>query len=852
MSKALENKIKLNDLKIVSVVSFGAIGDGVTDNTSAFQNAINSVCTTGGILQIPNGTFILNGPLTIDDTLATLDPIEGDATRISIEGQGAGVTILKSTHAFPLFTYKGGTGAGVHSFFLLKDVGLLGPDRLVGSIGFQMENSSYWEFERVNIDKFEYGFIGFDSLLGSYNKGRVVANTHGFYFNRGSNDSAYSSVSLLLHGNGTDESTIFTDNSPTPKVVSYFGGVKIDSAQRKFGSGSINFTGTSSKLQVPHSTAFDFITGNWTIESWVYLTNVTSSTKDVLFCKKATAGSTNSVQLERVASANQLKFTASADGTTAAVTLNTTTGHLTNNTWHHVAVTRSGTEFVVWIDGQIRANTTSSISIASASSFPLTLGAEPDGTNNWKGYVDEFRITSGVARYTIAVGAFAVPTEEYPNQSAATSGGFQSFPNAITMNNVYISGSRKYGINVIGGSSFNFVNGTIEGNGIDSGTTYLTSECYGIRIENAGYEGRLGLNVTGSYFEGNGGQADIWVIQTIGGACHNISGNTFLRYIPTQYTQTCIQYDNSASTLSSRVVVAGNGFGAGEVLAGPYPISSTRPYVGASIGKIINAGNFFQNEIEVSREIFVNESISVITPDVNTTVGLYTNSATMLYLGTLTAQRDVTLAKAGAVIGTKVSINRLGAGAFALRIFSEGAATPLTALWPGSNAEFLFDGTDWLYSGSTTFFTGSPSFSSVNANRATEFDFGTTTTTVPFTTEVFDTLSEYDATTGIFTAKYAGTYLVTSTLSTNSFAWQSGKQFNSRILKNGTAYAIGTRDYKTSTTIASAASIVSSLVSCAAGDTLAIAAASDRTPDADLNKLSASGISNYLSIVRVN
>lgn len=47
----------------VSVKDFGAVGDGVTDDTQAFQNAINSVQTTKSKLYIPYGNYIFGSQL---------------------------------------------------------------------------------------------------------------------------------------------------------------------------------------------------------------------------------------------------------------------------------------------------------------------------------------------------------------------------------------------------------------------------------------------------------------------------------------------------------------------------------------------------------------------------------------------------------------------------------------------------------------------------------------------------------------------------------------------------------------------------------------------------------------------
>lgn len=52
-----------NLTSIVSVLDFGAVGDSKFDNTNAFQSAINSLATTGGIVYVPSGLFAFNGSL---------------------------------------------------------------------------------------------------------------------------------------------------------------------------------------------------------------------------------------------------------------------------------------------------------------------------------------------------------------------------------------------------------------------------------------------------------------------------------------------------------------------------------------------------------------------------------------------------------------------------------------------------------------------------------------------------------------------------------------------------------------------------------------------------------------------
>lgn len=86
-SKAFQNADKLNG--IVSVLQFGAMGDGVTDDTAAIQAFFNSF-TNGGSGFIPAGTYKITSPLTL-----TINP-----GGFSIEGAGANSTIFAAASTF--------------------------------------------------------------------------------------------------------------------------------------------------------------------------------------------------------------------------------------------------------------------------------------------------------------------------------------------------------------------------------------------------------------------------------------------------------------------------------------------------------------------------------------------------------------------------------------------------------------------------------------------------------------------------------------------------------------------------------------------------------------------------------
>lgn len=74
-------------------------------------------------------------------------------------------------------------------------------------------------------------------------------------------------------------------------------------------------------------------------------------------------------------------------------------GVITSDTWHHMAVTRSGTDWKIWIDGSLYTSGTLSYNILANT---LYLGTNHGGKEYFNGNIDDLRITLGVARYTEA------------------------------------------------------------------------------------------------------------------------------------------------------------------------------------------------------------------------------------------------------------------------------------------------------------------------------------------------------------------------------------------------------------------------------------------------------------------
>lgn len=226
-------------------------------------------------------------------------------------------------------------------------------------------------------------------------------------------DANYPNVSLLLHGDGPNGSTIITDNSPSPKTVTVLGNTQISTAQSKFGGASIAFDGTGDNLRIETATISNYFgTDLFTIELWMYRAgNGSGGDPSVLFdgILGGNLGTTSVCGVYIRRADRKVSF---FDG----ATLFETTSSITNNVWHHIAVTRDGSNNLkVFIDGVAGVASSTSRNISSSSLLYVgsdnTSAVSGNGNHFYNGYIDDLRITKA-ARYTAN---FTPPTQPFPN-----------------------------------------------------------------------------------------------------------------------------------------------------------------------------------------------------------------------------------------------------------------------------------------------------------------------------------------------------------------------------------------------------------------------------------------------------
>lgn len=213
-------------------------------------------------------------------------------------------------------------------------------------------------------------------------------------------------AAVMLHMDGSDASTTFTDSSDDANSYTANGDAQIDTAQSKFGGAAGLGDGTGDFVSTGSGAEFNVGTGDFTLDYWMRQTSLGEHWIGVF----------ESGTCSQFCLASLLTSPASPE----TITLYTDGGSTTRNpdfvinTWYHIAITRSGTDLRLFVDGtQVGATITNSANMDDNAGF-RALGY--DSLNfEITGWMDEVRFVVGTAVWT---GNFTPPTAAYTDCDA--------------------------------------------------------------------------------------------------------------------------------------------------------------------------------------------------------------------------------------------------------------------------------------------------------------------------------------------------------------------------------------------------------------------------------------------------
>ena len=262
-------------------------------------------------------------------------------------------------------------------------------------------------------------YAGLDNLIGDSVDGSfrpitltgLYEGTPGGGGGGAATDDFFDNVKFLGSFDGSDAATSASDDAGL-RTLTFSNGAALSTSVKKFGTASLKIdpddNQSNAKVLTDTTSDFAFGTDDFTIEMWFYKT---VNAYGFLFDMRGGGDTTNTDGL----------YVAMGGGgnTELDLSLNKSTilrcnmDAISNDQWHHYAVTKASNTYRVFIDGALQGSASNSTNLNQNK--PMMIGNyhgnSSGGGFSFNGYIDEVRVTKGTARYTEA---FTAPTSAFP------------------------------------------------------------------------------------------------------------------------------------------------------------------------------------------------------------------------------------------------------------------------------------------------------------------------------------------------------------------------------------------------------------------------------------------------------
>jgi hypothetical protein len=225
-------------------------------------------------------------------------------------------------------------------------------------------------------------------------------------------------LTTVEYTTSTSTVTVTGSTSTRPaKIVTANGNAQIETAQSKFGGASGLFSGNGAYLSTPDSADWAFGTGDFTIDFWVRLNALPSSGSIMtIYSQWPAVNNYIELRLQNSGGTYQWVFLARVSGGAPHISIIKNSPGLSTNTWYHIALVRSSSSWYWFQDGTQCGTTATNSDAVDDIAGPVYIGRFlPTMERYLNGWLDEFRVSKGVARWT---SNFTPPLAPYDNDSS--------------------------------------------------------------------------------------------------------------------------------------------------------------------------------------------------------------------------------------------------------------------------------------------------------------------------------------------------------------------------------------------------------------------------------------------------
>ena len=233
----------------------------------------------------------------------------------------------------------------------------------------------------------------FDSILDLYSPSGGLP---------GEEYTSDSFTKLLLHMNGADASTTFTDDGDTGHTVTANGNAQIDTAESIFGGASGLFDGAGDYLSIPDSDDWNFGAGLVTIDFRIRFNTLPAISEITPIVSQEDDNNNRWQIFVQKSGGGSIFWGLRIISGGVGIAFSSKNFDININEWHHIAFVRdTSTTMKVYIDG---VNIGTDLNLVGdfpnlTSNLEIGRGAG-DPTNSIDGWIDELRISKGIARFT--------------------------------------------------------------------------------------------------------------------------------------------------------------------------------------------------------------------------------------------------------------------------------------------------------------------------------------------------------------------------------------------------------------------------------------------------------------------